>query len=203
MSGNPRVAFFDAIAAKWDEWEDLPTLDARLAAGLVEIGLGPDETVLDVGCGTGNLTRAVLAKLSPTGRVIAVDIAPRMIEAARRKVTDPRVEWHVADASRPALADASVDRAICYSVWPHFDDPAAAASELRRVLRIGGRFHVWHSIPRVRVNEIHASAGEPVRRDVLPPAAETARLLVAQGFRVVAAIDDADRYLVSAVKAAP
>jgi len=46
------------------------------------MGVNPDETVLDVGCGTGNLTGALLARLSATGRVIAVDISPRMIEVA-------------------------------------------------------------------------------------------------------------------------
>lgn len=202
MIDNPRAAFFDSIAEKWDGWEDLPALARKLAAGLDEIGAGAGETVLDVGCGTGNLTRALLDRLSPTGRVVAVDLAPRMIEAARRKIDDARVQWHVVDARRLPHPDHSFDRVICYSVWPHFDDPAAIAVEFRRVLRPGGSLHVWHLSSRARINEIHTGAGEAVCRDLLPPATEIVLLLSELGFAVTRAVDDSERYLVTAVKSA-
>jgi demethylmenaquinone methyltransferase/2-methoxy-6-polyprenyl-1,4-benzoquinol methylase len=202
MIENPRTAFFDGIADKWDSWEDLPALATRLAAGLAQLGLRPDEVVLDVGCGTGNLTQALLAWLSPQGRVVAVDIAPRMIETARRKVPDARVEWHVADARSLPLPDASVDRVFCYSVWPHFDDCAAVAAELRRVLRPGGCLHVWHLAARERINEIHSSSGEAVGHDMLPPADETAALLARVGFSIMKVFEDQERYWITAVNPA-
>jgi demethylmenaquinone methyltransferase/2-methoxy-6-polyprenyl-1,4-benzoquinol methylase len=197
MGDDPKRAFFDGIAGSWDSWEDMEALDRRLADGLEELGVGPDETVLDVGCGTGNLTRALLARLSPAGRVVAMDISPGMLGVARRKVSDPRVAWLEADVGRLPLADASFDRAICFSVWPHIDDRAPAAAEIGRVLRPGGRLHVWHQIPRERVNEIHATAGDAVSGDVLPPAAETAELISRAGYRITG-VDTAGRYLVSA-----
>lgn len=200
MTANPKAEYFDGIAERWDGWEDLPALARRLDEGLAALGLQPDETVLDVGCGTGNLTRALLARLSPAGRVFAVDISPRMIEVARRKVPDPRVAWRTEDARRLSLAGASCDRAICFSVWPHFDDPAAVAAELGRVLRPGGTLHVWHLIARERVNAIHAGAGAAVRGDVLPPAPETAAVLAATGFRVATATESETGYLVTGVK---
>jgi len=203
VTTNPRAAFFDDIAERWDGWEDLPGLALRLGRGLAEFGVAPGETVLDVGCGTGNLVRALLERLSPSGRVIAVDIAPRMIEVARRKVTDARVEWRNEEARALGLPDGSVDRVICCAVWPHFDGAAAVAREMRRVLRPGGSLHVWHPVPRARVNEIHASAGEPVRHDMLAPGAETAAVLEAAGLRVTAVVDDGERYLVTAVRPAP
>lgn len=202
MKANARAAFFDGIAEKWDGWEDLAALDRKLAAGLAEFGVGGDETVLDVGCGTGNLTRALLAKLSAAGRVVAVDISPRMIEVARRKVRDERVTWHVVDARCLPLADACCDRVICYSVWPHFDDRTTVATELCRVLRPGGCLHVWHLVPRERINQIHSSAGDPVHHDMLPPAEETAELLAGVGFQVTTAIETQEAYLVTAVKPA-
>jgi demethylmenaquinone methyltransferase/2-methoxy-6-polyprenyl-1,4-benzoquinol methylase len=203
MTSNPRAAYFDGIAEKWDGWEDLPALERKLAAGLAELGVRPDEKVLDVGCGTGNLTRALLAKLSPAGCVVAVDISPRMIEVARRKVSDSRVSWHAEDARRLPLAGGACDRAICYSVWPHFDDRKAVAAELGRVLKPGGLLHVWHLIPRHRINEIHAGAGEAVRRDMLPPAEETAELLAVAGFRIATARESDAGYLVTAVTPEP
>jgi demethylmenaquinone methyltransferase/2-methoxy-6-polyprenyl-1,4-benzoquinol methylase len=199
MIDAAKAAYFDHIAGQWDGWEDLPSLAAKLRRGVDELGVGPDESVIDVGCGTGNLTQALLAGLSPAGRVVAVDISPRMVEAAARKVRDPRVDWRVADVRRLPLPGASCDRAVCLSVWPHIDDRGAAAEELGRVLKPGGHLHVWHLSPREKINQIHASAGEPIRDDVLPPAAETAALLDRHGFLSTTVIDDAGRYLVTAV----
>ncbi|GEM_PF-66428 len=193
-----KSAYFDSIAARWDGWEDLPALDAALASALERFGVGPDEAVLDVGCGTGNLTRAVLSRLSSAGRVTAVDISPRMIEEARRKIRDPRVDWLVADVRRLPVPGASFDRVFCYSVWPHIDDPGEAAAEIGRLLRPGGLLYVWHLSSRSRINEIHATAGEAVRHDLLPPAEETADLLRKHGFLATTVIDDEAQYLVVA-----
>lgn len=195
-----KTDFFNGIASKWDGWEDLPVLAEKLAAGLEEFGLLPDERVLDIGCGTGNLTAALLKRLSAAGRVTAVDAAPKMIEEAKRKISDPRVEWLVADAESLGVPDASFDRVFCFSVWPHISDPGSAAEELGRVLRPGGSIHIWHVSSRTKINEIHASADGPIHRDLLVPASETAAQLERHGFRVTAAIDDDGRYLVSAVR---
>ena len=200
MHSNPKAKCFDGIAGQWDGWHDLDRLARDLARGLDEIGVAEDETVLDVGCGTGNLTRALLRKLSSGGRVVAVDFSAAMVATAREKVVDGRVDWRIADALNLPLADSSVDRAICYSVWPHFDDPRAVARELFRVVREGGGLHVWHLASRQTVNEIHASAGDAVRHDVLRPAEQTARLLEEQGFTPTRIVDDEHRYLVSAVR---
>jgi ubiquinone/menaquinone biosynthesis C-methylase UbiE len=200
MNENPRAEFFDAIADKWDGWENLNELSQKLAMGFEAMGVNPDETVLDVGCGTGNLTSALLARLSPTGRVIAVDISPRMIEVARHKVRDERVAWNTVDASRLPLSAEHCHRVFCFSVWPHFEDTGAAAIEFRRVLKPGGQLHIWHLIPRARVNEIHTTASSVVSQDHLPPAEETAALLSRLGFEIVSLADDAEHYLVTAVK---
>jgi demethylmenaquinone methyltransferase/2-methoxy-6-polyprenyl-1,4-benzoquinol methylase len=200
MIRNQRVTFFDSIAPKWDEWEDLALLAKKLDTGIEELGLGRDETVLDVGCGTGNLTRALLARLSSNGRVTAVDFSPAMVRAAQKKISDSRVTWHVADAMNLPIEDASFDRVICYSVWPHFDDYPGVLRELWRVLRPVGMLHIWHLSSRKVINDIHASAGEAVMKDVLAPVEETRAILERCGFAPFTALEDEARYLVSAVK---
>jgi ubiquinone/menaquinone biosynthesis C-methylase UbiE len=200
MTNKDRVEFFDGIAGQWDGWEDAQTLGHKLALGLEELRVTPHETVLDVGCGTGNLTNALLARLSPAGRVVAVDSSPGMLHVARGKIHDERVCWHLADARQLPVGDGSCDRVICCSVWPHFDDPREVAAELVRVLKFGGELHVWHLISRDAVNAIHTSGVQAIRRDVLEPAQATARVLEAAGLDVTMAIDDDERYLVSASK---
>jgi len=203
MIDRAKLSFFDAAAERWDETQDLARLEARLAAGLAELGAGGDEAVLDVGCGTGNLTRALLGSLSTDGRVVAVDFSLPMLAAAGGKVgDDPRVRRFCADADSLPLADDTFDRVICFSAWPHFDDAFGVACELARVLRPGGSMHIWHAASRHRINEIHVSAGPEVCRDLLCPAAETAHVLERCGLSATAAIDDDTRYLVTAVKRA-
>jgi len=61
------------------------------AAALDRLPLNGEETVLHVGCGTGEVTEALLAKL-PEGRAIAVDGSPSMVEKAKERLPEDRVE---------------------------------------------------------------------------------------------------------------
>ncbi len=200
MNSDPKRDFFDGIAAKWDGWVNPDVLSSALSRGLNRFNVGPDETVIDLGCGTGNLTQALLMRLSDRGRVIAVDFSPRMLDEARCKVRDPRAEWINAAAESLPLGDASANRIICFSAWPHFSSPHYVALEMRRALKPGGLFHVWHTESRETINAIHAGAGKAIHQDMLAPAAELARLLEECGFDVLTAEEDDEQYLVAARK---
>jgi hypothetical protein len=85
-------------------------------------------------------------------------------------------------------------------VWPHVGNPLGAAREISRVLRPGGKIHIWHSLSRSVVNAIHARIPGPVGHDRLAPAVEVAAALEANGFAITEEIDDETQYLVSAIK---
>ncbi|MBN1130173.1 MAG: hypothetical protein JXA71_14370, partial [Chitinispirillaceae bacterium] len=91
-------------------------------------------------------------------------------------------------------------RVVCFSVWPHLSDPAAAARSFHRMLTPGGALHIWHLISRQAVNKIHSGASEAVRDHLLAPATVTAELLGKGGFVVEETQDDDEGYLVTARK---
>jgi SAM-dependent methyltransferase len=193
-------AWFDERAAGWDEVMPLDRVVPALRDVLSELGLSPDERVLDVGCGTGVLTGILLEELGPQGRIDGIDLSPAMIERARASYPDGRVRFQVADAADIPLPEASVDRIVCFAAWPHFEDPDGAVREIYRLLRPGGRVHVWHVDGRATIDRIHREAGGAVGHHRLEPAVRLARRLTRAGFSVVETLDRPDHYRVSAVK---
>ena len=100
------------------------------------------EAVLDLGCGNGFILRDVVSRLREGGRVVALDVAPAMIELARRNVTMRwvPVEWvngRAEDLSR--FSDGEFDRVMANFLFHYIDDPGVVCREMARVLSRDGR----------------------------------------------------------------
>jgi trans-aconitate 2-methyltransferase len=116
----------------------------RLSAPLTAMGtdvldrlpLRGDETVLDAGCGTGNVTRALLERL-PRGRVIAVDAAPSMVEQARAALP-AAVDVRRADLLELDLGER-VDAILSTATFHWITDHARLFERLHAALVPGGR----------------------------------------------------------------
>ncbi len=193
-----RRTYFDELSTRWDGFTDGVKVREALANVLSAYGIGPEEHIVDLGCGTGNLSHVLCAALGPQGRVTAVDISPAMIDVAADRLDDPRVHWVVADAAALPLEQRTADRVICFSAWPHFPEPARVARELGRVLRVGGSLHVVHIDAREKINAIHTGVGGAIGHDILPPAAVLVDLLRGNGFDPYEEVDGPDAYRVSA-----
>jgi SAM-dependent methyltransferase len=99
---------------------------------------------LDVGCGTGALSGAILDRCAPAS-VIGVDPSEGFLVYARRRVADPRAEFRQGDAQALPVGDAAVDVVVSGLVLNFVPDQAKAAREMRRAVRPGGTVaaYVW------------------------------------------------------------
>lgn len=113
---------------------------ARLAPRFLdEVGMPDPARVVDVGCGTGNLARAV-AERWPGCEVVGVDPSRAFVTAARERAgpLTRRVRFEVGDAGDLPLADGSVDAALALLVLTFVPDADLAVAQMRRVTRPGG-----------------------------------------------------------------
>jgi SAM-dependent methyltransferase len=98
----------------------------------------PGERILDLATGTGWASR-VVAQRFPGVRVVGADIAERMLEHARAAASGLEIEYQHADAERLPFPDASFDGVVSTFGVMFVGQPEAAAAELARVTRKGGR----------------------------------------------------------------
>lgn len=137
-------AMFSAISSSYDLNNRLHSFGRdqawrRQAVRLAEIG--PRDEVLDVACGTGDLSEAFIA--AGAARVVGGDFTPEMLDQARRKATrlpeERRPVYEHADAMSLAYPDDSFDVVSIAFGIRNVSDPGVAIREFARVLRPGGR----------------------------------------------------------------
>jgi SAM-dependent methyltransferase len=117
----------------------------QLADGLIEFaGIGANGRVLDVGCGTGVLTKA-LAQVAGAANIAGVDVSETALETCRARV--PGADIRLASAEQLPFGDDEFDAVLAQLVVTLVDDSAAAVREMVRVAGPGGvvAAAIWHS----------------------------------------------------------
>jgi SAM-dependent methyltransferase len=158
--------------------------------------------VLDVACGPGTVARRVAQRVGLSGRVMACDLSPAMLEVAAAKPVlagAAPISYRQCPADGLDVPDGVFDIALCQQGLQFFPDRLGALAELRRSLKPGGRagVAVWCAIEECPFWDGLASAvGEVLGKEAeigfrsgpwgLPEADELTRLFDAAGFDDVA-----------------
>jgi ubiquinone/menaquinone biosynthesis C-methylase UbiE len=152
---DPRVQNIEAwrsVAAGWERQRMLFWAATRpVSERLVELlDPQPGETIVDIAAGPGDTGFLALPRVRPGGRLVSTDVAPEMVEAARRRAAEldleqSEVTFALEDAVALSFDDASVDGVLCRWGLMLVPDMDAAAAEMARILRpgAGAAVAVW------------------------------------------------------------
>jgi ubiquinone/menaquinone biosynthesis C-methylase UbiE len=142
-------------------WADEPSRDSAGEAAKVirALGIGPGQTVADIGAGSGYYTMRVAPVVGPTGTVIAQDIVPRYLDQLKsrvRKAGLTNVKFVRGTPADPRLPAASVDVALLIHMYHEIERPYDLLYRLRASLKPGGQIAIvdlerpaeYHGMPK-------------------------------------------------------
>jgi SAM-dependent methyltransferase len=197
-TSDPRVKFFGDLAPRWDRvGQDPAATVARLAELSSLLDLRPGMNVLEVGCGTGQITGWLAQQVTP-GSVVALDFSEAMLDEARRKQLN--AEFRCADVCRDDLGTECFDAILCFHSFPHFRDQLAALRNLARALRSSGRLIVMHLAGSHEINAFHDQVGGAVHGDHLPPGNAWPTLLADVGLQIQEHVDRSELFFLAAAR---
>lgn len=158
-----QIGIWDQISELYAQEVDrrfVPVVEAVIARA----ELKPGERVLDLGTGTGSVAVHAAAVVGPDGSVIGNDISSDMLLLAKRRVTDlglKNVEFREGPAEAIPAEDSTFDAVLASLSLMYVVDRAAAAREIARVLRPGGRLvaAVWAAAEECDIVRFQQTAG--------------------------------------------
>lgn len=180
MSSDPdahraqNVETWRRMAPGWERRVDwLRTFAGPVNEWIVERAQpGSGQTILDLASGPGELGFLAAERVGAEGRVICADIAPEMLDAARRLGESrgvSNVEYRLMDAEDMTLEGDSVDVVLCRWAYMLMTDPSRAMAETRRVLRDGGALCLAVFGAPERNPWLTVAGGVLVERGHMPP----------------------------------
>jgi len=154
---------------KWSRWlneERWPDHKGPLEAALNAVrdrildlaDLKRGERIVDIGAGTGLLGLEAARRVGAEGHVVFVDVSHDSLSSAKEQASSGCEHFAVGDALHCPLVDGWADAVVMRSVLIYILDRLAAAREIARVLRPGGRFAAYEPINR-RMEQIVDTTG--------------------------------------------
>lgn len=166
----------------------------RMERIIAAAAIRPDETVLDVGTGTGALIPQI--RTCRPGRIVACDLSGKMLEQVAERY--PEVERHQCDIADLSLPAVCVDVVFMNGMYGNIADKTKALGNIARMLRPGGRVVISHPEGRAYVERLVKTDPYPVTP--LPSEEEAHTFLGMFGLRVGHYTDEERLLIVVAVK---
>lgn len=148
------------------------------AADLAVATTAAPDRVLDVGCGTGYLLRALGRRYADAQQLCGIDAAPQMISTATAFDGDDRLSFSVGVAEEIGHPDGTFDLVVSTTSFDHWTDQQAGLVECARVLRPGGHLVLVDQFSRWLLPTLATS-----RRGKARTRSRATALLLRAGFR--------------------
>ncbi len=171
MMLNPRKEIFNQLAEDWDsnkQWtkEQLETINRVIKGSKIK----KDDSILDVGCGTGVLIPFFLKYIGNAGRITAVDVSDKMIDVAKGKYNDNRITFVADDIYNYKFNDNTFNKIFVFSAFPHLHNKVKALDIFHKWLKMEGGLIIFHVESSEEINHFHSNKiKNPVlQNDYLP-----------------------------------
>ena len=166
----------DSLAQQYDEYLGPLFFEpyAMDVANLIDPSVVSN--ALEIGCGTGRVTRHLSNILSPNASLVASDISQDMLAVAKEKLRNRNIEWKIIDAENLPIETDSVDLVVCYFGYMFVPDKAKAFAEALRVLRKGGMLLMatWDTLEHNEASHVFRKTVEKCFGETLPESSKVA-----------------------------
>ncbi|HOV32132.1 MAG TPA: class I SAM-dependent methyltransferase [Candidatus Hydrogenedens sp.] len=190
-------SYFDYHAPHWDTHTSENILETAKKL-LQHVNIEPNQTILDIGCGTGILVPYLWQRLNRSGTLIELDISQKMVLHGKEKFKGIPCHWLIADTHYLPIKPETIDTILCFAVFPHLIDKAQAIQEHSRVLRQGGSWVICHARHSKELNEFHKKMGGVVANHTIPEIDEIEILLNRANLHIQHFQDNDEGYLLIA-----
>jgi demethylmenaquinone methyltransferase/2-methoxy-6-polyprenyl-1,4-benzoquinol methylase len=196
---DKRREYFESKAEEWDKRftaEDLEIVSFLIDSFNIEKGY----TIVDLACGTGILFDMLRRKVGKEGAIIGIDFCGSMVKRAAVNFPFENIYEIDADVTHMPLVSKSVDMAISFSAYAHFEDPKNVMLEVSRILKPGSFFHIIHLHGSKEFAEHHAKVGGPLANDFIPSFEDMMQMFELGNFVDVKIQDHPGLYLASGIR---
>ena len=132
----------DVLVARLEARGKHPRVVEMIGEYLDAMDIDRAKDVLDIGCGTGVVSRAIARRPMFGGRVIGIDLSPYLTHAAARLADaeglGSRIDFRTGDSHMLGIPERSLDAVVAHTLLSHVDNPSAVLGEIFRILKPGG-----------------------------------------------------------------
>ncbi|MDF1667095.1 MAG: methyltransferase domain-containing protein [Planctomycetota bacterium] len=133
----------DAIAIRLEERGSNPIFQRMIDDYLSVIPTNKPIKILDLGCGTGVVTRKILDHVGIPAKVCGADLSGQLLEKARELDSSRKIEWIKVDSESSPFETASFDFVVMHTLLSHVPDLVPCLKDAARILKKGGQLIIF------------------------------------------------------------